>query len=368
MAAYGLQTHIWNNNLKSAVLLAGFPVLLLTLTYGLFLLYAGLSGMGDGTTQGPFIWAAQELSRSWPWALLGAGVWFVIAFFFHQTMINLSVGSKPVTRLEAPDLYNTLENLCISRGITMPALRIIETDALNAFASGIRKGQYSVTVTRGLVNTLNHDELETVLAHELTHVRNGDVRMLVIAVIFVGIFSFVGEMVFRGLLRGGFAMGRGSSSRSRSSRGSGGGGGAVLAIVIALVLIAIAYILAIVLRFSLSRRREFLADAGAVELTKNPDAMISALRKISGNSKLAHAPDEVREMFIDNGPSASFADLFATHPPIEKRIQALVQFAGGRDLPPPEAPPPEAPRSIEAEPEAPGPWDTPPRPAAGPWS
>jgi heat shock protein HtpX len=362
MAAYGLQTHIWNNNLKSGLLLAGFPVLLLTLTYGLFLLYAGLSDSGDATMHGPFVWAAQEMAHAWPFALIGAGGWFTIAFLFHQAIIDASVGAKPVTRQEAPDLYNTLENLCISRGITMPALRIIDTDALNAFASGVRKGHYSVTVTRGLLETLNHEELETVLAHELTHVRNGDVRMLVIAVIFVGIFSFVGEMVFRGLLRGGMMFGGGRSSRDRSSRGSGGGGGAMIAIVVALVLIAIAYALAIVIRFSLSRRREFLADAGAVELTKNPDAMISALRKISGHSKLEHAPDEVREMFIDNGVTASFAGLFATHPPIEKRIKALVDFAGGRELPPPSAP------EIVDETTPSGPWTAPAPKPAGPWS
>jgi heat shock protein HtpX len=133
--------------------------------------------------------------------------------------------------------------------------------------------------------------------------------------------------------------------------------------VVALVLIALAYVLAIVIRFSLSRRREFLADAGAVELTKNPDAMISALRKISGHSALAHAPDEVREMFIDNAVTSSFAGLFATHPPIEKRIRALVEFAGGRDLPPP----PPAPEIVD-EHMPPGPWGAPETPKpAGPW-
>src|SRR5690606_21268051 len=118
-------------------------------------------------------------------------------------------------------------------------------------------------------------------------------------------------------------------------------GGAFIAILVALAMIAIAYALAIVIRFSLSRRREYLADAGAVELTKNPDAMISALQKISGNAAV-NAPSEVREMFIEN-PHSDFASLFATHPPIAKRIEALVKFGGGRVAAPQEAPIPPAP-------------------------
>lgn len=356
MSAYGLATHIWNNNLKSLLLLAGFPVLLLLLTYGLFLLFAGLGGFAEGdSVGGPFIWAAHEMARAWPFALIGAGVWFTLAYFFHQAIINLAVGGRKVERKEQPELYNALENLCISRGVTTPGLRIIDTPALNAFASGIREGHYTVTVTSGLLEALNKHELEAVLAHELTHIRNADVRMLVIAVIFVGIFSFVAEIVFRGIMNSGVSVGRrsssSSSSRSSSSDSGKGGGGFILAIVVALVLIALAYALAMVIRFSLSRRREFLADAGAVELTKNPDALISALRKISGHADIPRAPGELREMFIEND-SAHFAGLFATHPPIEKRIAVLVQFAGGRDIPPTSS------TAIGG-----GPWGT--RPASG---
>lgn len=325
--AYGLQTHIWNNNWKTVLLMAGFPVLLLLLTYALFLLFAGFAGMsvGNDPVAGYFIWAGEALAQAWPFAIAGAILWFGIAYAFYQNIIDAATGAKKVERIAEPKLYNLLENLCISRGITMPALRIMETDALNAFATGLHKGQYSITVTRGLMNSLNDEELEAVLAHELTHIRNADVRLLVIAVIFVGIFSFVGELGFRSLRFGSVG---GSSSR-RSSGGRDSGGGAIIAILVALVIIAIAYALAIVIRFALSRRREYLADAGAVELTKNPDAMISALQKISGNSVVASAPSEVREMFIEN-PHSDFASIFATHPPIEKRIEALAKFAGGR--------------------------------------
>ncbi len=327
MAAYGLQTHIWNNNGKSVLLMAGFPVLLLLLTYGLFLLFAGLSGasIGKDAVAGPFLWAADALSRAWPFAIAGAILWFGIAYAFYQSIIDAATGARLVERQSEPRLYNLFENLCISRGIKTPALRIMEVEGMNAFATGLHEGQYSVTVTRGLMNALNDEELEAVLAHELTHIRNRDVRLLVISVVFVGIFSFVGEIAFRGLLHSGGMRSSGGGSRS-SSRDSGGG--AIVAIVAALAMIAIAYALAIVIRFALSRRREYLADAGAVELTKNPDAMISALQKISGNA-VVNAPSEVREMFIEN-PHSDFASLFATHPPIEKRVDRLARYAGGR--------------------------------------
>jgi heat shock protein HtpX len=326
MRAFGLGTHIASNNFKSVLLLAGFPVLLLLLMYALFLLYAGLAG--DYGAASPFLWAANALTHAWPFALGGAGAWFTIAFFSHQALIDMSTGARVMTRMENGRVWNLLENLCISRGVPMPSLRVIETPALNAFASGLHEKQYSITVTSGLLEALDDAELEAVLAHELTHIRNHDVRLLVIAVIFVGIFSFVGEMMFRGMTNVRWSGGRSSSSSSSSSRDSGGG--AIIAIVAALAIIAIAYALAIAIRFALSRRREYLADAGAVELTKNPDAMISALRKISGHAEVPQAPAEVREMFIENA-HVGIGEIFATHPPIEKRIAALVAFAGGID-------------------------------------
>lgn len=351
--AYGLQTHIWNNNWKTVLLMAGFPVLLLLLTYGLFLLFAGLTGTyyGNEPTIGYFIWAGDALAKAWPFAIAGAILWFGIAYAFYQNIIDAATGAHKVERMAEPKLYNLLENLCISRGITMPALRIMETDALNAFATGLHKGNYSVTVTRGLMNTLNDDELEAVLAHELTHIRNADVRLLIIAVIFVGIFSFVGEMTFRSLRFGGMS---GGSSRRSSGSSRDSGGGAAIAIIVALVIVGVAYALAIVIRFALSRRREYLADAGAVELTKNPDAMITALQKISGNPVVASAPSEVREMFIEN-PHSDFAGIFATHPPIEKRIEALAKFAGGR-VPTAQAPPIAPAPAPGGPPTRRGPW------------
>jgi heat shock protein HtpX len=241
-------------------------------------------------------------------------------------MIDAITGGQDVTRQDEPRLYNLLENLCISRGITMPKLKVMESDALNAFATGLNEKQYSITVTTGLLARLDDPEVEAVLGHELTHIRNGDVRLLIIAVIIAGVISFVAEIVFRALFQGGFNW-RGSRRGGDSDRGKGG---AMAAILIALALIAIAWLLSIVIRFALSRQREFLADAGSVELTKNPDAMISALRKIEGRGELEGSTSAVMEMCVDN-PRSGFADLFSTHPSVDSRVEALVKFAGGHD-------------------------------------
>ncbi|MEL6687007.1 MAG: M48 family metallopeptidase [Pseudomonadota bacterium] len=319
LSASGLRTHIWNNNLRSILLLCFFPVLLLILFYGLLVGYVGMSGSGGLDTG--LADAAMMLPSAAPYALGGASLWFGIAFFGHNAMINAATQAKSVTISEEPRAYRMLENLSISRGMTTPRLMVMETPVMNAFASGIRSENYQVTLTRGLMEALDDEELEAVIAHELSHIRHKDVRMLIIAVIFVGIFAFVGEMLFRNMFRVNFA-------RSNNHRRSGGGNAGVL-ILIAFVIVALTYIIALTIRFTMSRKREYMADAGAVELTKNPDAMIRALQKISGNAELETVPDEVREMAIYN-PKSGFSGMFTTHPPIEKRIDALVKYAGGR--------------------------------------
>jgi heat shock protein HtpX len=320
--AVGLKTHIWANNTRSILLLAGFPVLLVVILYGLQLVLMGFGIIPNsgGTLGDDMALAGSMLGWTVPMALIVAAIWFAISYFGSQAMIDAMTGAKKVERRNEPELYNLLENLSISRGLRTPTLRIIERPELNAYASGLHEGRYSVTVTRGLMGALDRDEMEAVLAHELTHVINKDVRTMVIASIFAGIISVMAELVFRGLFF------------SRGGRGNNKNAGPL--ILIGLAIAVVGFVLAAVIRMMLSRTREYVADAGAAELTKNPDAMISALRKVSGQSKI-EAPDELRGMFLDNQEkSAGFAGLFATHPPIEKRIDALVRFAGGRDLPP----------------------------------
>src|SRR5262249_5303257 len=201
----------------------------------------------------------------------------------------------------------------------------------------------------GLVDALDDAEVESVLGHELTHIRNGDVRMLVVAVIIAGVIGFFAELVFRLMFQGGW--------RWRGSRDGGDRRGAGIAILIAVVLIAVAWILSIVIRFALSRRREYLADAGSVELTKNPDAMISALRKIEGRGELPGATSAVMEMCIDN-PREGFSNIFDTHPSIDARVAALVNLAGGHDPGPLALPAPAESRDAEGD-APPGPWSEP---------
>jgi heat shock protein HtpX len=324
--AYGLYTHIQSNRRRSVLLLVG----LFFLVY--VLVFAGALAAEAMSYDAGIDWL---IRRAWwdavkaaPFATVGTALWIWIAYRFHQSMIDAVTGGHEVTRTEQPRLYNLLENLAISRGIPMPKLKVMESPALNAFATGMNEKQYSITVTTGLLNSLDDAEIEAVLGHELTHIRNGDVRMMVIAVIIAGVIGFFAELFFRVMFNwGGSWRSSRSSSSSDSDRGKGG---FFIAIIIAVVLIALAWFLSLMIRFALSRRREFLADAGSVELTKNPDSMISALRKIENRGELQGATSAVMEMCVDN-PREGFADLFATHPSVDSRVSALVKFAGGHD-------------------------------------
>jgi heat shock protein HtpX len=373
MAAYGLYTYVQSNKHKSIALLIGLFVLVYVMVFAGALLAEAL--LVDAPADYLIHAAEYDFIKALPWATLGAIAWIVIAYFFHQSMIDAVVGAEEVTRGHEPRLYNLLENLCISRGIAMPTLRIAEDDALNAFSTGLSQKQYSITVMRGLMNALDDAELEAVLGHELTHIRNGDVQMMVVAVVIAGVISFFGELVFRLFFQASFY---GGGFRRRGGGGGGGdrrGGGAGLVIIIALALIVVSWILSIVIRFALSREREYLADAGSVELTKNPDAMITALRKIEGRGELTRATSAVMELCIDN-PREGFADIFATHPSVEDRVAAIIKFGGGHDPGPQKIAPPQE-DSQEEQPQiegaaAPHPWGTAPEDSTpdkgpGPW-
>ena len=218
MAAYGLYTHIASNKTKSMVLLAGLFLLVYVIVYAGALVIEVVS-----YSDAPFDYylraALADVIRTLPYSTGAAILWIVIAYFFHQSIIDAVTGGEDVTRQQQPRLYNLLENLCISRGIPMPKLKIMQSDALNAFAAGLNPRQYSVTVTTGLLDNLNDQEIEAVLGHELTHIRNGDVQMMVIAVIIAGVVGFVAELFFRsftnfGYYGGGFRRSWSSSSSS----------------------------------------------------------------------------------------------------------------------------------------------------------
>jgi heat shock protein HtpX len=375
MAAYGLYTHIASNKFRSMLLLAGLFLLIYVLVYAGALI-AEVVINSDASVDYYLTAASRDLLTAFPYATGAAALWIVIAYFFHQNMIDAVTGGEDVTRLQQPRLYNLLENLCISRGIPMPKLKVMESPALNAFATGLNRRQYAVTVTTGLLKALNDQEIEAVLGHELTHIRNGDVQLMVVAVIIAGVVGFFGELFFRVFTNlswnssGGGWSSSSSSSRSSSSSDSdskgSGGGGAIVVVIIAVALIVVAWLLSQIVKLALSRSRELLADAGSVELTKNPDAMISALRKIENRGELPGATSAVMELCIDN-PREGFADLFATHPSVDSRVKALVQFAGGHD-PGPLALPSDAPDEPDGQREQPATDQFPPPVPRGPWS
>lgn len=317
MKYVGLQTQIWRNNSRSVVLLLSFPLLILGLTYLFFNLinYGNVLRISETHTQ--FIAAS-------PFVLGGVGLWFIIAWFSHSAMIRKATGSKTLDRKENKRVYNLFENLCISKGMKMPKINIIEDDSLNAFASGLSDSTFTVSLSSGIINKLDDKELEGVIAHELTHILNRDVRLLIVSIIFVGIFAFLSEMAFRTILRSG-----------RWSRSSGKNKGSIIPLLlIVLGLALVGYLLSVLLKFAISRKREYLADAGAVEMTKNPEALASALRKVSKDARIeAVERKDVAQLFIENpgeknkkGFFSAFSGLFASHPPIDHRIEVLEQF------------------------------------------
>ncbi len=314
MTYIGIQSQIWRNNSRSILLMIAFPLVLLGMVYAFLYLnysYSGAEGMDTETVNNSF-------AKTVPFVLTGVGIWFLIAWMFHTSLIQRATGAKPLERKENKRVYNLVENLCIQAGMKTPKINIIEDDSLNAFASGINEKSYTVSLSRGIIDKLDDDELEGVIAHELSHIRNRDVRLLIVSIIFVGIFAFIAEMAFRGIRFGTFSR-RGGKNNAP-------------VILIAILISAVCYFIAILLRFGISRSREYMADAGAADLTRKPYALASALRKIDQDPYIeAVKSRDVAQLFIDN-PSPkekkfSVSSLFATHPPIKKRIELLEQFA-----------------------------------------
>jgi heat shock protein HtpX len=305
----GIDEQVRKNNFNSLLLLVAFPVLLLGMIY-VFIFFINGKNTGE----------ANALSiHLLPFVLGAVGLWFLIAWTGNTQFIRWATGAKPLERTANKRVYNLVENLCIQEGMPMPKVFVIEDDSLNAFASGINNHSYSISLSRGIISKLSDEELEGVIAHELSHIRNRDTRLLIVSIIFVGIFSFLAEMAFRSIR---FAGGK----SGKDSKGSGA------VILIAIVITAIAYLISLLLRFGISRKREYMADASASEMTKKPYALANALRKISADPAIeAVESRDVAQLFIDNPTpsihrSASWDNMFSTHPDIQKRIALLEQF------------------------------------------
>lgn len=331
----GIQSQIDSNNRNSILLLLSFPCIILAMVWVFFALTTGFTTVGyDDRGYSVQEFNAQVVTEHWlqtiPFVIVGVGIWFAIAYMFNTSMINAATGSRPLTRRENPRVYNIVENLCIAGGMDMPKINVIDDPQLNAFASGINKNTYTVTVTTGICNRLNDEELAGVIGHELTHIRNHDTKVLIISIVFVGIISTVLNVLTNSVMRM-FMYGGFSSNRSNNKKE--GGGGVIIAVVVAIVCTAVAYFFTLLTRFAISRKREFMADAGGAELCGNPLALASALRKISGDPGLGHVDrDDVAQLFIIHpkklaqGFLSSLNSLFSTHPDTAERIRILEQF------------------------------------------
>lgn len=329
-AAHGLYGHIRSNDLRAAALLAGFAVYVGLLWIAACLLYSAIGfdlrivnvQLETNHQLAAPHWlfglhTAEHVAIKYAWVplLLLAG-WLVYAWLMRKELIRNGTGAQRTPRSLEPRLYNTVEALAIGAGLPMPAVEVIESDALNACASGWTPRDSCVAVTRGLLNSLSNEELEAVVAHEITHIRHRDVRLMTVAGLFVGFLVSGGRMLGGGK--------DGAPTRNLALRASGGAG--IFFALIAFVVSALASVLAVLSDLALSRAREFMADAGAVTLTKNPDALISALQKIAAHGDMPAIPAPLRPMMI----FAETKGWWATHPSIESRIAALEMYAGGR--------------------------------------
>ena len=348
MKYVGIRSQQTSNNTKSMLLLAAFPCIILALVYAFCAImnsgsgevsyyyddygYAHSISSGGGTD-----WdnANEMFIAIVPWVVGIVGIWFCIAYFFNTSMIRQATGAHEVTRKENPRVYNIVENLTMACGMPMPKINIMDTPELNAFASGIDKDSYTVTVTTGICDRLTDSELAGVIGHELTHIRNKDTRLLIISIIFVGIMSTVMQLTLR-FLWNTFAYG-GRANRSYRSRGSQGGknngGGVIVALIVAAVLAIVGYFFTLLTRFAISRKREYMADAGGAELCGDPLALASALRKISNMPAAApEGREDIAQLYIihpqslTGGLTSFLSEAFSTHPSTESRIKYLEQF------------------------------------------
>ena len=342
MKYVGIQTQIWRNNRNTVLLLLLFPVILLAMVLGTIMMLDWIGffcwdgvcapGLQATTFHWDVIWPC--FLKAMPYTLGVTAVWFIIAYFANTAIIRHATHARPLERKENVRVYNIVENLCIAGGIEMPKINIVEDPNLNAYASGIDINSYTITLTTGIINALDDTELSAVVGHELTHIKNRDTRLMVVCIVFVGIFSMTVNVLLRILS----SMWHSPRPRSRRKNDSAGAG-IVLVLLIALVWASIGYLFSTLTRLAISRKREYVADAGGAELCGDSLALASALRKISANPGLADVKrDDIAQLYVihpdeefDNdmglkGLVAKANILFCTHPDTPERIKLLEQF------------------------------------------
>ena len=263
------------------------------------------------------VWSKGGVAAAGLMAAVSVG-WSALSLAFGDKMVLAMANAKEIQKADAPQLYNVVEEMAIAAGVPMPKVMVLETDALNAFATGSKPGSGTIAVTRGLLNSLSRDELQGVVAHEMSHLANLDTRYMVVVGVTVGLIALVCDMILRSL-----AWGRGSRSSSSNKKG----GGAVILIILLIVVAILAPIAAKFVQMAVSRQREYLADATSVRFTRNPSGLISALGKLAEKAEpFPGVSRATQHLFIVNPVqtfTAKSSALLATHPDIADRIARL---------------------------------------------
>ena len=295
-----LYKQIASNKRKTCVLLIVFFLLLAIVGYAVGYLFMN-SGFGGVTI-----------------AMI-LGFIYALTMIFQSTEIVMSMnGAREVDRNEEPVLYHVVEDMAMVAQIPMPRVYVIDDPGLNAFATGSNPQNAAVAATSGLLEIMNREELEAVIGHEVSHIRNLDIRISTIAVALASAITLLSSMAGRMMWWGG-------ASRSRRSNDRDGGGIEVILLVISLLAIVLAPLAATLVQLAISRQREFLADASSVELTRNPQGMINALLKLDNSQPMSHHVDDASSALYINDPQKPgfLKKLFYTHPPISERIERL---------------------------------------------
>ena len=244
----------------------------------------------------------------------------IVTYYAGGRMVLAASRAREITHDDAPVLFNVVEEMTIAAGLPMPKVYIIDDEAPNAFATGRDPENAAVAVTSGLLEKLDRDELQGVIAHEMSHVGNFDIRYAMLVGVLVGTTVLISDFFLRGLWFGG-------------GRRQGGGQGQIIMLVVAILLAVLAPLFARLIQLSISRQREYLADATAVQLTRNPGALADALQKISGDREVLEAANRATAHLYIANPIKKFEKrskgLFSTHPPIEQRIEILRQMETG---------------------------------------
>ncbi|MFA5126905.1 MAG: M48 family metallopeptidase [Patescibacteria group bacterium] len=287
-----MYSQIDDNKRKSWALMLIFAVVIVALGW--------VWGKYSGDQYGPVIIA-----------VLLATILNLISWLAGDKIALATAGAKPLVKADNPYIYRLVENLCITAGLPMPQIYIINDPAMNAFATGRDPQHSSIALTTGIIKGLENEELEGVIAHELSHVKNYDIRLMMIVIVCVGIITLLADWLLRSF------MWRGRDNNDRGSNG--------IIMLIGIILSILSPLFAKLIQLSISRRREFLADASGALLTRYPEGLARALEKISAQSQaLKHANKATAHLYIANPFSGkNVANLFSTHPPIEERIAAL---------------------------------------------